>query len=91
MFEWEPRKAEANAAKHGVSFEEASTVFRDPLGRIVDDPRHSLGERRYVLLGLSDRQKLLAVMFTEQEETIRIISARRATRRERKGYEEGTR
>ncbi len=91
MFEWEPKKAEANAAKHGVSFEEASTVFRDLLGRIVDDPRHSLGELRYVLLGVSDRQRLLAVMFTEHEETIRIISARRATRRERKGYEEGTR
>jgi hypothetical protein len=53
MFNWDPRKAVANVAKHGVSFEEAATVFEDPLGRIVDDPRHSVGENRYVLLGVS--------------------------------------
>jgi uncharacterized DUF497 family protein len=89
-FEWDPKKAERNLAKHGVSFEEASTVFGDPLGRIVQDPRHSVGEQRYVLLGHSEKQRLLVVMFTEPEEDlIRPISARRGTRRERREYEEG--
>jgi hypothetical protein len=87
-FEWDPEKAVGNLAKHGVSFEEAATVFGDPLGRIVDDPRHSADERRHVLLGFSERQRLLAVMFTERPHAIRIISARKATRRERRGYEE---
>jgi uncharacterized DUF497 family protein len=89
MFDWDPEKAVTNVAKHGVSFEEAATVFEDPLGRIVDDPRHSVGENRYVLLGVSYSQTLLAVMFAEHDETIRIISAREATRQERKDYEEG--
>ena len=88
-FEWNPAKAAGNLAKHGVSFEEASTVFADPLGRIADDPRHSTEEPRFVLLGHSERQQLLAVMFTERADTIRLISARRATPRERRAYEEG--
>jgi uncharacterized DUF497 family protein len=88
-FEWDPEKAAASLAKHGVSFAEASTVFGDPLGKIVDDPRHSVGELRFVLLGHSDRHQLLAVMFTDLGEAIRLISARRATRRERREYEEG--
>jgi uncharacterized DUF497 family protein len=88
-FEWDPEKAAGNLAKHGVSFEEAATVFGDPLGRIVDDPRHSTDEPRYVLLGHSERQHLLAVMFIERAEAIRLISARKATRRERREYEEG--
>ncbi len=75
--------------KHGISFEEAATVFRDPLGRIVDDPRHSEGEERYVLLGHSQEQRLVAVMFTERNEAVRIISARPATRQERRDYEKG--
>jgi len=87
-FEWDPRKATRNRAKHGVSFEEASSVFGDPLGWIVEDPRHSQGERRRVLLGSSERDRLLAVMFTEREGAIRVISARTATRRERTSYEE---
>ena len=87
-FEWDPRKAATNRAKHGVSFEEASSVFSDPLGLFVDDPRHSVGERRHVLLGSSEQHRLLAVMFTEREEVIRVVSARRVTRRERKSYEE---
>jgi uncharacterized protein len=87
-FEWDPLKAAANRTKHGVSFEEASSVFGDPLGLIVDDPRHSLSEKRHVLLGASERHRLLAVMFTEREEMIRVISARKVTRRERKNYEE---
>lgn len=74
--------------KHKVSFDEAATVFGDPLGRIADDPRHSAGEERLVLLGLSRRRRLLVVMFTERGEVIRLISARKATHRERRMYEE---
>jgi uncharacterized protein len=87
-FEWYGPKAAANRAKHRVTFEEAATVFGDPLGRIVDDPRHSEGEERFVLLGHSDRRRLLVVMFVERGEAIHLISARKATRRERKEYEE---
>lgn len=90
-FEWDPRKAANNVAKHGVSFDEAATVFADPLGRTVGDPRHSVGEERLVLLSNSHRQRLLAVMFTERGETIRLISARTATRLERRDYDEGSR
>ena len=75
----------------GVSFEDAATVFGDPLGRIEGDPRHSAGEERFVLLGISREQRLLAVMFAERGEAIRLISARRATRRERRQYEESAR
>jgi uncharacterized protein len=87
-FEWDPRKAAANLVKHKVSFEEAGTVFGDPLGRIVADPRHSAVEDRLVLLGISKERQLLAVMYVERAEAVRIISARRATRRERRDYEE---
>ena len=66
QFEWDPQKAAANLAKHKVSFEGAATVFGDPLGRIVADPRHSVDEDRFVLLGLSGRQRLLAVMYVER-------------------------
>jgi uncharacterized DUF497 family protein len=65
-FTWHGPKAATNRAKHKVTFEEAATVFGDPLGRIVDDPRHSAGEKRYVLLGHSERRRLLVVMFTER-------------------------
>ena len=87
-FEWDQNKAAQNRAKHRVSFEEAVTVLGDLLGRITDDPRHSEGEERYILLGLSERQRLLAVMFTERGDAIRLISARKATRHERRDYEE---
>jgi uncharacterized DUF497 family protein len=87
-FEWDPRKAAANLTRHAVSFEEATTVFADPHGRIVPDPRHSVGEERLVLLGYSNSNRLLAVMFTERADRIRLISARRGTRRERRDYEE---
>ena len=86
--EWDPKKAARNLTKHGVSFHEAATVFGDPLARIVDDPRHYAEEERCVLLGVSRRQRLLAVMFVERGDAIRLISARRATRRERRDYEE---
>jgi hypothetical protein len=89
-FEWDPQKAAGNLAKHKVSFEEAATVFGDPLGRIVADPRHSAVEERLVLLGISKERRLLAVMYVERAEAVRIISARRATRPERRDYEEIT-
>ena len=87
-FEWHAPKAAANRAKHEVTFDEATTVFADPLGRIVDDPRHSQAEERFVLLGQSTRRRLLVVLFTERGEAIHLISARKATRRERREYEE---
>jgi len=87
-FEWDPRKAASNLTKHSVSFEEAATVFGDPLGRIVADPRHSSEEERFVLLGLSCEKRLITVMYVDRSKAIRIISARRATRHERRDYEE---
>jgi uncharacterized DUF497 family protein len=89
-FEWDPLKAAANLTKHKVSFEEAASVFGDPLGCIVPDPRHSFAEERFVLLGLSQDSRLLAVMYVDQDQAIRIVSARRATPRERRNYEEIT-
>jgi uncharacterized DUF497 family protein len=74
-FEWHGPKAAINRAKHKVTFDEASTVFGDPVGRIADDPRHSEGEERFVLLGESDRRRLLVVMFTERDEVVHLISA----------------
>jgi uncharacterized DUF497 family protein len=88
-FEWDPRKAVANLRKHGVSFDEAATAFGDPFGIVVDDPRHSTNEARVALLGQSEPSRLLAVMFTERGDRIRLISARKATRREHRHYEEG--
>ena len=90
-FEWDARKSVSNLAKHRVSFEEATAVFADPLGRIMSDPRHSVDEERHVLLGVSLRRRLLAVMYTERGDVIRLISARVATRQERRDYEEPTR
>ena len=90
-FEWEPDKAKENLRKHRVSFDEAMTSFRDPLGHLVEDPRRSIGEQQYALLGISGRGRLLAVMFTERGERGRLISARRATNPERIDYEESSR
>jgi len=87
-FEWDPVKAEANIRKHGVTFDEASTVFGDPLNLLIRDPDHSLGEERYLLLGMSNRRKLLVVAFVERPPRTRLISARQATRQERRRYEE---
>ncbi len=89
-FEWDAAKAAANLAKHGVSFEEATTVFRDPLSFTIVDPRHSLGEERFAILGVSARGRLLAVFYTDRGGRARLISARPATRRERGTYEHGT-
>lgn len=88
-FEWDPAKAEANLKKHGVSFEEGTTVFGDPLSMNMPDPDHSDDEQRYIVLGLSDRYRLLIVCYAEIEDRTRIISTRQATRSERKSYEEG--
>ena len=87
-FTWDPAKATANLRKHGVSFIEASTAFADPLSITIPDPDHSVGEERFVLIGLSDRQHLVIVAHVERGDLIRIISARPASRRERKTYEE---
>lgn len=87
-FEWDPGKAQANFAKHGVDFPEASTVFGDLLSLTIPDPVHSVGERRFLTVGVSYRQRLLVVAHTDTEARIRIISARRATRAERRYYEE---
>ena len=88
-FEWDPRKAALNFAKHGVSFEEATTAFRDPLSATAHDPDHSVGENRFVTFGLSARGRVLVVSHTERGGTLRIISARLATKQEREIYEEG--
>jgi uncharacterized protein len=87
-FEWDLKKAETNLRKHGVSFVEARTVFFDPLARLVDDPEHSLHEERFVLFGRSDTGRLLAVMHTQRGETLRIISAREMTAKEKRQYAE---
>lgn len=81
IFEWGPKKAESNARKHSVTFGEASTTFGDPLTLLLPDPDHSLGEQRYLLLGMSNRQRLLVVAFAERPPRTRLISARRARRR----------
>ncbi len=88
-FEWDPEKASSNLQKHKVSFEEASTALSDPMAATGADPDHSIGEFRYVTFGISGRGRLLVVAHTEQNETVRIISARLASKRERKIYEEG--
>ena len=87
-FEWNTEKAAANETKHGVSFSEAATVFGDALAAIFDDPDHSSDELREIIVGYSSRERLLVVSFTEREEAIRIISARKATPRERRNHEE---
>jgi uncharacterized DUF497 family protein len=90
QYVWNREKARENLRKHGVTFEEASTAFLDPLGDIQDDPSHSLGERREILTGRSAEGRLLLVFFTEGAEFVRIISARRTNSRERRIYEEST-
>ena len=89
-FQWDENKAKSNLAKHGVGFAEATTVFGDPQSLTIPDPEHSQTEDRFVIMGSSHRQKLLVVVHTERGDSIRIISARRASRKERKSYEENT-
>ena len=88
-FTWDPAKSAANHRKHGLDFEEALTAFDDPMSTTIQDPAHSAGERRFLLLGRTRNQALVVVSHTERGDRIRIISARRATRREKMKYEEG--
>jgi uncharacterized DUF497 family protein len=85
---WDPAKARVNKAKHGVNFEEAATIFLDPLLLVMPDLEHSQDEERWIALGRSLHQLLLVVVHTDDEKTIRLISARRATPKERRQYEE---
>ena len=88
-FAWDPKKARRNLIKHGISFEEAKTAFDDDLFLVFADPDHSAEERRFIILGESKRRRLLVVAYIERGDAIRIINARKATRGERKAYEEG--
>ena len=88
-FEWDKNKAASNLSKHGVSFEEAETVFDDPLLIDFYDPDHSEDEARYLIIGASNRRRLLIVSYTERGDSVRLISAREVTRNEREAYEGG--
>ena len=91
QFEWDPGKAKLNFKKHKVHFEEAVTVFYDPLSATFDDADHSVGEHRFITVGFSSQDRLLVVSHTERGKALRIISARRATTHERKKHENETR
>ena len=88
LFEWDTGKAAANVKKHGITFDEASTVFADSLAILMLDPDHSVTEQRFLLLGMSNRHRLLVVAHAERPPYMRLISARRATPKERRTYEE---
>jgi hypothetical protein len=87
-FEWDDAKARSNLSKHGVSFLEAASVFQDAWGLLIHDPMHSEAEERFVLIGMSAEQRILAVVNVERRERLRIISAREAVVRERRVYEQ---
>lgn len=86
-FEWDPAKASTNLTKHGVAFDEAATIFGDSLSVTMRDPDHSIDEDRYVVVGMSNRQRALLVAYSERGTRVRIISARQLTRSERRAYE----
>jgi uncharacterized protein len=88
-FEWDPKKAAANLQKHGVSFDEAAAVFGDPFAGTIQDPTHSTAEVRFVTIGMTPTQRLIVVVHTDRDDQVRIISARPATRAEKKKHEEG--
>ena len=88
-FDWDPTKAAENVVNHHVSFEEAKSVFGDPLATTITDPDHSLGEERFLTTGLSLQKRLLIVWHTEEEDVIRMIGAREVTPQERRSYESG--
>jgi uncharacterized DUF497 family protein len=90
-FEWDQRKDSANRRKHGVGFAEASTVFDDPLSIAIPDPDHDIDEERFVIVGMSSKRSLLIVVHTISGERIRLISARSATKHEKRNYEETSR
>ena len=87
LFEWDEDKAESNRRQHKVSFSEAQTVFLDDLSIVIPDPEHSEKEERLIIVGVSNQRRLLVVSFTERGKIIRLISARKATRAERRKYE----
>lgn len=87
-FEWDEEKAKANLKKHGVDFDEATTVFMDPHSLTIHDPAHSTEEQRYIDIGTSDKGRVLVVVYTERGLRVRLISCRMATSSERKCYEE---
>ena len=89
QFQWDAQKASANRRKHGVMFEEAITVFGDSLAITISDPKHSMGESRWLTIGVSLSGRLLVVSYTERNNSVRVISARLATRREKSDYESG--
>ena len=89
-FEWDPAKAQTNRRKHRVAFEEAATVYGDALALTYPDPDHSISEQRFITVGMSSAKRVLIVAHAERGESIRIISARKATQRERKQYEENS-
>ena len=89
-FEWDEEKDLSNRKKHGVSFDEAKTVFNDPFSITIEDVQHSEDEHRYIDIGLSARGRLIVVSYTERASHIRIISCRKATKSERKSYEQAT-
>ena len=88
QYHWDSRKAARNLSKHDISFQEAVTVFDDPLFVIFADPDHSIREKRVIIMGESNRQRLLVVAYTERSNGIRVVSARKATPKEREVYEE---
>ena len=89
QFEWDPAKAESNLATHGVSFEEATSVFGDPLATSIPDPDHSTDEERFLITGMSVQGRVVIVWHAERGNAIRIIGARQVTPRERRTYESG--
>lgn len=86
-FEWDSKKAKTNEQKHGINFHEVSTVFADSLSLTISDPLHSDDEKRFIIIGMSYKNRLLTVVHTECDDKIRIISARKATKKERSYYE----
>ena len=88
-FEWNPHKAVINIKKHSVSFSEATTVFNDPLAITFDDPAHSVNEQRFITIGYSNQNQLIVLSHTDRNQKIRLISARKATPKERRFYERG--
>jgi len=91
IYEWDPKKAQSNLRKHRVSFEEAASVFLDPLATTYPDPDHSDEEYRAITVGSSAKQRVIFLFHTQRKDRIRIIGARKATARERKQYEESNR
>ncbi len=87
LFEWNPEKARSNEQKHGITFDEASSVFADTFSLTIHDPLHSRDEERFIIIGISGKNRILTVVHTEREGKLRLISARKATKKERFYYE----